>query len=72
MEFSGVVFGQRFLGLDDGDERGAIVFGEAAEEAFGVAVDEADKRDADGFFGFIGGGSRQGIDRHEDSAESQK
>ncbi len=71
MEFSGVVFGEQVLGLDDGDERGAVVFGKAAEEAFGVAVDETDESDTDGFFGFIGG-SRQGIDRHEESAESRK
>ncbi len=47
----GVLLREGGVGFDDGDELGRGVFGESAEEAFHVSVNEADDGDTDGFGG---------------------
>jgi hypothetical protein len=48
MEVRSYLAGERGVGLGDADELDVGVFGERAEEAAGVVVDEADDDDADG------------------------
>jgi hypothetical protein len=58
MEFVGVAAEERFVGVHYSDEGEVFIFGEGAEEAFHVAVDESYDGDVDGWGG---GGGGEGV-----------